>query len=129
MQTHIAKGIGVDRDERLGHAVDERLAADKTNFGMRLRARDQMFAAAETDFEPRLVGPMRKQARKIFRGGRREIDASRGSNVSSQRRLRALERMPLAAAVEGARARAMRCRTLQRIRQCRSSKRTWRPAR
>ncbi len=46
-----SKARALDRRQRLGHAVDEGLDADKAGLRPRLRLRHQGFAAAETDLE------------------------------------------------------------------------------
>ena len=51
MQTQVAQAVGLDRSQRLGHAVEERLAAEKAGAGVAQRLGDQMLAAAEADFE------------------------------------------------------------------------------
>jgi hypothetical protein len=44
--------VRFDRRQRLRHAIDERLVADKADVWIGKRLRDQMFAAAEPDLEP-----------------------------------------------------------------------------
>ena len=55
MQADIAELVGIDGGERLADGVDEGVAADEAAARVRLRLRDQMFGAAETDFQPHLV--------------------------------------------------------------------------
>ena len=55
MQADVFELALVDRGQRLGHAVDERLDADEAGTRMPLRFGDQVFAAAEAAFEPDLV--------------------------------------------------------------------------
>ena len=51
MQPDIADLTRVDRRQRLGHAVDERLAADEADARIAKRLRDQVLTAAEADLE------------------------------------------------------------------------------
>ena len=69
MQTHIAQPIAFDGGERLGHAVDERLYADKSGVRSLPGSGDHGFAAAKADFEIHLSDGNREESAK--RGGRR----------------------------------------------------------
>ena len=70
MQPDVCEAELVDRDQRLRHAVDERLASDEAGARVSLRLRDQMLRAAEADFEPHVVDRLRKQGCEIVRRGR-----------------------------------------------------------
>ena len=74
-QPHVADAAALDRRQRLGDAVDERLAADEADVGMGERLGDEMLAAAEADFEPQLA--------------RREVEQRRAGGEPRRRRLRA----------------------------------------
>jgi len=73
MQANVGEAEFIDRDQRLGHAVDEWLAADEAGARMRLRLRDQVLGAAKANLEPYTFDQRREQARKIIRCGRTEI--------------------------------------------------------
>ena len=92
----------VDRRQRLGHAVDERLGADEAGARIGLRLPDQMLGAAEADFEPNVVDRRWKQRGEISGAGDVRSSARRGSSVSNSSAWRARKRMPLAPAEEGA---------------------------
>ena len=62
MQPDVVELALVDRGQRLGHAVDERLDADEAGARMPLGLGDQMFAAAEAAFEPDLVDAVEQRA-------------------------------------------------------------------
>ena len=66
---------------RLGHAVDERLAADEPEFGMQFGAVDKMLAAAKADFQHiSLRNPVMgfKQRVQRFGAGRTKVDFQLG---------------------------------------------------
>src|SRR3984885_8233393 len=54
-QPDITDVMGFDLRQYLRHAVDVRLAADEAGLRKRTRFRDQMLAAAESDFKPNHV--------------------------------------------------------------------------
>ena len=66
--------MGFDLRQDLGHAVDIGLAADEAGIGKGARFRDQMLAAAESDFEPDFVGRRIEQAGEIGRAGLRDVE-------------------------------------------------------
>ncbi len=102
MQTDIGKLAGIDGGERLADGVDEGVAADEAAARMCLRLRDQMFGAAETDFQPHLTGRICEQRAQI--GGRRfgQIEREVRQSCVEQRGLPRLQCMTLAPAEEGA---------------------------
>jgi hypothetical protein len=51
-QADIVEPLFLDAGQRLGDAVDERLAADEADITMRPGLRQQMLAAAKADLEP-----------------------------------------------------------------------------
>ena len=64
----VATGDGAKRDApRLG-------AADEAGGGKGARFRDQMLAAAESDFEPDFIGPRIEQVSEIGRAGAGDVE-------------------------------------------------------
>ncbi len=51
---HILRLVLIQKNQKTGDAVDERLASDQTGLGIGRRLRGQMLAAAETDLQPDL---------------------------------------------------------------------------
>src|SRR5476649_1214259 len=102
MQADIAELVGIDGGERLADGVHEGIAADEAAARVRLRLRDKMFGAAETDFQPHLVERNIEQSAQI--GGRRfdQIEREARQSCVEQRGLPRLQRMTLAPAKEGA---------------------------
>jgi hypothetical protein len=94
--------VRVDRRQRLGHAVEEGIRADEADVRMRLRLRNQVLCAAETDLQPHLIDGAWKQRAQIR--GRRlgEIEPQPRQQRVEQRRLARLERVAFAPAEEGA---------------------------
>src|SRR4029077_5330496 len=68
MEPDIADLPRVDRRQRLGHAVDERLAADEADARIAKRLRDQGLTAAEADLEAGGIDRAWKQRGEIVRG-------------------------------------------------------------
>src|SRR5882724_9850432 len=101
MQPDVLKLALVDRRQRLGHAVDERLDADEARARMQQGLRNQMFAAAEAAFQPDLVDSMEQRA-QIGRSGRGKIELEPRQQRVHQRGLALAQRMALAPAEEGA---------------------------
>ena len=101
MQPDVVELALVDRDQRLGHAVDERLDADEAGARMPLRLGDQMFAAAEAAFEPDLVDAVEQRA-QIGGCGRGQIEREPRQQRVQQRGLARLQRVALAPAEKGA---------------------------
>ena len=93
----------VDRDQRLGDAVEKAVGADEADARMRLGLRDQMLGAAEADLEPHVVDACGNSARRSAGAGfaeiERELSAAASSNSAA---CRGLQRMALAPAEEGA---------------------------
>ncbi len=54
-QTDVLEPVLLDRGKRLGHAIDERLAADEAGARICQCLRDQMLAAAKADFQPHVI--------------------------------------------------------------------------
>ena len=86
MQPDVVELALVDRDQRLGHAVDEGSMPMKPVRGCALRLRDQMLAAAEADFQPHLVDGMSEQRAQI--GGRRLAQIEREPRQQRRRTAR-----------------------------------------
>ena len=68
-QPDIADVMGLDLRQDLRHAVDIGFAADEAGVGKGARFRDQMLAAAESDFEPDRVDRRVEQPGEIRRCG------------------------------------------------------------
>ena len=68
MQPDIFDLLRVDRRERLGHAVDERLAADEADARIAKRLRDQVLGSAEADLEADVIDRSWKQRGEIACG-------------------------------------------------------------
>src|SRR5690606_28552934 len=102
MQADIIEIIVVDGDQRLADGVEESVGTDKAAFGMRDRLRDQMFAAAETDFQTQRLRRLRKQRSEIGRRRLRQIDGKPWQQVVEQLGLSRLERMAFAPPEKGA---------------------------
>ena len=80
-QADIADIVGLDLRQDLRHAVDIGLAADEADIRKGLRFRDQMFAAAESDFEPDVLESADRRVGEIGRSRRcryRAPDAAAG---------------------------------------------------
>ena len=92
------------------HAVDIGLAADEAGIGKGQRFRDQMFAAAKTDFEPDVFKRRFENIREIFRRGRADIERQARQQIVDQIGLMRAQLVALAPAEE--RALSMRVRVL-----------------
>ena len=101
MQPDVFELAFVDRRQRLGHAVDERLDADEARARMPRGFGDQMLAAAEAAFQPDVVDVVEQRA-QIGRSRRGEIEREPRQQRVEQRRLPLAQRMALAPAEEGA---------------------------
>ena len=66
--------VGFDLRQDLRHAVDIGLAADEAGIGKGARFRDQMLAAAESDFEPDVVDRAVEQLGEIARALARDVE-------------------------------------------------------
>ena len=73
-QPDVADVMGFDLRQDLGHAVDIGLAADEARIWKGAALRDQMFAAAEADFEPDLIGRRVEQPGKIGWAGLADVE-------------------------------------------------------
>ncbi len=101
MQADVGQLRIVDRHERLGHAVDERLGADEADAGTGLGPPDQMLGAAEADFELNVIDRVEEQRGEVSCGGchiQRKTRQQRLEQLSLAR----TQRMPLAPPVERA---------------------------
>ena len=101
MQPDVGELALVDRGQRLGHAVDERLDADEAGARIALGFRDQVLAAAEAAFQPHVVDAVEQRA-QIGGRGRRQIERKLRQQRVEQRGLARPQRMALAPAEEGA---------------------------
>src|SRR5262245_47304998 len=99
MQPDVFDLLRVDRRQRLGHAVDERLAADEPGARMVERLRDQVLTAAEADLEADVVDRTWKERGEIVRRPR-EIDREPRQQRLEQPGLMRAQGMALAAAEE-----------------------------
>src|SRR5260370_8152933 len=68
----------------LRHAVDVGLATDEADLGGGARFRDQVFAAAESDFEPDFIGPRIEQPSEIGRAGAADVERKPGQQMFDQ---------------------------------------------
>ena len=102
MQANIFKSVFRDQRERLGHAVDERFAADKTSAGMIDGFGDHMLAAAETNLKPNVVDVVEQRAQRRGRFGRK-IERKARKQRFEQRGLARPQFMALAPAEESSR--------------------------
>src|SRR5258708_19220758 len=66
--------MDVDLRQDLGHAVDVGLATDEHEIGKGARFRDQMFAAAEPNFEPDFIGRWVEHVNEIGRAGASDVE-------------------------------------------------------
>src|SRR6266852_1045951 len=73
-----------DLRQNLGHAVDVGLAADEAGFRKGERFRDQMFAAAEADFESDTIDRRIEQSSKIGRAGAGDVERKARQQVFDQ---------------------------------------------
>src|SRR5258708_37924985 len=70
----VADVMGLDLSQDLGHAVDIGFAANKTRVRKCARFRDQMFAAAESDFEPYAIDRSIEHFSEIGRARCRNVE-------------------------------------------------------
>ena|SRR5436190_23382208 len=100
VEPDVAERLIGNRGEDFGHAVDERLYSDETGLRTRFCLIDEMFAAAEPDFEEDLhdwvgiVGIKNSQVVHLAP----EIERKAGQQRLEQRRLLRFELVPLAPA-------------------------------
>src|SRR5260370_39132920 len=73
-QADVADVMGLDLSQDLGHAVDIGFAANKTRVRKCARFRDQMFAAAESDFEPDAIDRSVEYFSEIGRARCRDVE-------------------------------------------------------
>ena len=64
----------LDFRQKLGDAVDERLAAEITSFGMRQGVGCEMFTAPKADFQPQISRMTGKKQRRFDRAGKVDAD-------------------------------------------------------
>jgi hypothetical protein len=64
----------LDLRQNLRHAVDVGLATDEADPGKGARFRNQVFAAAESDFEPDFIGLRIEQVSEIGRTGAGDVE-------------------------------------------------------
>ncbi len=102
MQANIGERVVVDGHECLGDSVDESVRANEADARVGLRLRDQMFGAAEADFEAHVIGRAGKQRAQIGRRGLAGIKGNARQQRLKQRRLPRPQRMALAPPEEGA---------------------------
>ena len=76
-------------------ALMKAVAADEAAVRMRLRLRDQMFGAAEADFQPHVVERLSNSARRSAGAGLVRSSASFGSSVSNSAAWRGRNGWPL----------------------------------
>ena len=74
VQPDIGEIFKVDRRQRLGHSVDERLDPDKAGAWMLFGLRDHVLAATESDLEADAVDRIGEQQPKVGRGGFGKLD-------------------------------------------------------
>ena len=88
--------------EDLGHAVDVRLAADEAGLRKAQRFRDQMLAAAESDFETDALDCRIEQRREVGRTGAADVERQMRQQVLDQVGLMRAELVALAPSEERA---------------------------
>src|SRR5262245_29005507 len=74
VQPDIGEIFQLDRRERLGHSVDERLDPDEAGARMLLGLLDHVLAAAESDLEADAVDRVGEQQREVGRRGPGKLD-------------------------------------------------------
>src|SRR5205823_11240955 len=92
----VADVMRLDLCQDLRHAVDVRLATDEADFGEGTRFRDQVFAAAESDFEPDFIGPRIEQVSEIGRAGAGDVERKSRQQMFDQIGLMRAELVALA---------------------------------
>jgi hypothetical protein len=102
MKPEVPEAAVRDAGEDFRHAIDEWLDADESDPGVAFGLRHQMFAAAETRFQPHLRGGV-EQSAQVVRRRHSEIERKLRQQLVHQRRLPRLERVSLAAAEKSAR--------------------------
>jgi hypothetical protein len=98
----IVMAAGFDQSQDFCHAIDKGLAADETLARMGSGLRNQIFAAAEADFEPDRIDRRRKQLREIRRRRLLESERKPRQQRLHQRSVVRPQRVALTAAEEGA---------------------------
>src|ERR1700682_2069943 len=76
--------MGFDLRQDLGHAVDIGFAADEADPWKGAGFGDQMFAAAESDFEPEIIDRCIEQAREIGGPGLADVERKAWQQVLDQ---------------------------------------------
>ena len=102
IEPDVADILRLDLRQDFCHAVDIGLAADEPDVRKSLRLRDQMLAAAESDFEPDILDVAIKQLGKPRRRGRSDIERQMRQQIVDQIGLVDAQLMALAAAEERA---------------------------
>jgi uncharacterized protein (DUF2336 family) len=100
MQPDIADLVVLNQRQDLGHAVDERLAADESHARVAQSFGDQVLAAAEADLQPYLIDVI-EQSAQIGRRRSRKVDRKLRQQRVEQRGLARTQGMAFASAEEG----------------------------
>ena len=98
----VADVVRLDGAEDLGHAVDVRLAADEADLRKARRFRDQMLAAAESDFETDALDCRIEQRREVGRTGTADVELKMRQQMLDQVGLMRAELVALAPSEERA---------------------------
>ncbi len=101
-QPDVADAMGFDLGQNFCHAVDVGLAADESDICKGARFRNQMLAAAKSDFEPDVANRRLEQLSETVRRGAADIERQMRQQVFDQVSLTDAELVPLAAAEERA---------------------------
>src|SRR5260221_751365 len=83
-QAYVADVMGLDLGQDLSHAVDIGFAANKTRVRKCARFRDQMFAAAESDFEPDAIDRSVEYFSEIGRARCRDVEGKARQQMFDQ---------------------------------------------
>jgi hypothetical protein len=92
--------MGFDLRQDLRHAIDVGFAADEPDLGKEARFRDQMFAAAESDFEPDFLGRRIEQVSEIGRARAGDVERQPRQQMIDQIGLTRAQLVALAPAEE-----------------------------
>ena len=95
-QFYVADVVRLDGAEDLGHAVDIRLAADEAGLRKAQCFRDQMLAAAESDFETDALDCRIEQRREVGRTGTADVERKMRQQILDQVGLMRAELVALA---------------------------------
>src|ERR1700682_394459 len=83
-QPDVADGMGLDLRQDLGHAVDIGFAANEADLWKGAGFGDQMFAAAESDFEPEIIDRHIEQTSEIGGAGLADVERKPRQQVLDQ---------------------------------------------